>query len=469
KYPIVPKQYLPVLKDSARRDPLKRSSEIYSETINYAACDELLNQVEEDKLPDLIEKDPDEISNVKPDNLIENDQINYIQMPVEEAVKKFGTQAIDAVKVQLKTILDKKTWKPRLKSELSKKQLKRLMRILVFVTEKEKGNLKARACGRGCDLDKTTYKINDISSPTANSNSLFITIDIAAREGRYIVTLDIGAAYLNANIMKETFMYVDKKTAEILIEMDPSYADYRESDGRILVQLNKALYGCPESGKLWYDCVTTFLKKIGFIPNLKDPCVYNKQTESGIQITTVFHVDDFIFTCKDLKEIEKVIKLFRDEFGEIKVNYGDEHNFLGLYIKRISENRLTVNMPKHIDNLITSYNLSNKNRICPARPNLFEIDPESPKLTAEQKEKFHSTVALALFVATKTRKDISAPVAFLTSRVKEPTIQDESKLIYLLEYLKSTKDLDLILGGPELTLLPKMYTDASFAIHSDCK
>ncbi|NDF27739.1 MAG: hypothetical protein EB153_09375 [Nitrosopumilaceae archaeon] len=199
-------------------------------------------------------------------HLIENDQINYIQMPVEEAVKKFGTQAIDAVKVQLKTILDKKTWKPRLKSELSKKQLKRLMRILVFVTEKEKGNLKARACGRGCDLDKTTYKINDISSPTANSNSLFITIDIAAREGRFIVTLDIGAAYLNANIMKETFMYVDKETAEILIEMDPSYADYREPDGRILVQLNKALYGCPESGKLWYDCVTTFLKKIGFIP-----------------------------------------------------------------------------------------------------------------------------------------------------------------------------------------------------------
>ncbi|NDB52353.1 MAG: hypothetical protein EB161_09480, partial [Nitrosopumilaceae archaeon] len=66
---------MPVLKDCARKDPIKRSSEIYSETINYAACDELLNQVEEDRLPDLIEKDPDETSNVNPDNLIENDQI----------------------------------------------------------------------------------------------------------------------------------------------------------------------------------------------------------------------------------------------------------------------------------------------------------------------------------------------------------------------------------------------------------
>ena len=83
---------------------------------------------------------------------------------------------------------------------------------------------------------------------------MFAVAAIAAKEKRYVVTLDIGGAYLNASMKeREVLMRLDDKMAMILVKIRPEYEKFPNEDGSMIVQLDKALYGCVESAKLWYD------------------------------------------------------------------------------------------------------------------------------------------------------------------------------------------------------------------------
>jgi hypothetical protein len=66
------------------------------------------------------------------------------------------------------------------------------------------------------------------------------------------------------------------------------------------------------------------------------------------------------------------------------------------------------------------------------------------------------------------RPDISLSILFLTARVKGPDIEDWRKLCHLVEYLRSTRGLPLILAADDTGVLSR-YADASFAVHPDMK
>ena len=48
-------------------------------------------------------------------------------------------------------------------------------------------------------------------------------------------------------------MTVPRILATYLISLDPSYAEYVQPNGDIIVKLDKALYGCVESARLWFN------------------------------------------------------------------------------------------------------------------------------------------------------------------------------------------------------------------------
>ena len=106
----------------------------------------------------------------------------------------------------------------------------------------------------------------------------------------------------------------------------------------------------------------------------------------------------------------------------------------------------------------------------PAHDKLFVIrdDEDARKLNEEQALVFHHTVAQLLFVATRARRDIQTPVAFLTMRVKSPGEDDWGKLKRVLKYLNGTKYLKLRLTVDNLAVL-KWYVDESHNVNWDCK
>jgi hypothetical protein len=64
-----------------------------------------------------------------------------------------------------------------------------------------------------------------------------------------------------------------------------------------------------------------------------------------------------------------------------------------------------------------------------AAPNdLFFVDEDAEKLSKESSIAFHHLVAKTLYVSKHARPDVSTAIAFLTTRVRAPDVDDWRKL-----------------------------------------
>ncbi len=77
---------------------------------------------------------------------------------------------------------------------------------------------------------------------------------------------------------------------------------------------------------------------------------------------------------------------------------------------------------------------------------------------------FHTIVAKDLYVTKRARPDFSLAIAFLTTRVRSPNIEDWEKFHHLIKYLGGDRERPLILGTDNEGIL-MWYVDASFAVH----
>ena len=91
----------------------------------------------------------------------------------------------------------------------------------------------------------------------------------------------------------EVIMTIDPFLAKLLAQIDPTVEQNTDEKGVVYVKLKKALYGCIQSAKLWYDKLCEVLSKDGYVKNDYDECLFNKMV-NGVQCTIAFHVDDLL-------------------------------------------------------------------------------------------------------------------------------------------------------------------------------
>lgn len=326
--------------------------------------------------------------------------------------------------------------------------------------------LKARLVAGGHRQDRSLYPTERRSSPTVQIQSIFTMLSIAASENRHVMTFDVAMAFLEAEIDEEIYMMLDKVTTATIIKLHPHLATMVRN-GKLLVKLMKALYGCVQSSKLWYDRIKNFLQNIEFTCNPMDQCVFNRTSAlDGSQCTIGLHVDDGLVTCANIEELTLLEKQLREEF-DIEVHKGPTVKYLGMKVD-FTDDTCKLTMRNYIDELLKDScvkSLANS----PAAHNLFDIDDTSERLCIQRSEKFHSVVASLLYLATRARPDIMLPVVFLCSRVGISTKDDDKKLMRIMAYLNATIDLPYILGRKGDPVILNCYADASFAVHKDFK
>jgi hypothetical protein len=109
--------------------------------------------------------------------------------------------------------------------------------------------------------------------------------------------------------------------ASLIVRLDPSASEFLQDDGSMIVALIKALYGCLESGKLWYDLLSSSLIELGFTMNWYDRCVFNK--ESGEEMITVgIFVDDLFILANFQSTIQALYSQLASKFINITMNVG---------------------------------------------------------------------------------------------------------------------------------------------------
>ena len=154
--------------------------------------------------------------------------------------------------------------------------------------------------GGGDRQNRYLYSKSEASLPTISLVGLYIIAVIAANEERHVITADVAGAYLRAFMKKLVLIQINQTESAMLVEMCPELREYLDHDGKLTAEYLKALYGLIESGKLWFDTISSKLLKHGFIQNPYEPCIFNKWHKAEqVQSTISVYVDDLITTYID--------------------------------------------------------------------------------------------------------------------------------------------------------------------------
>jgi hypothetical protein len=210
-----------------------------------------------------------------------------------------------------------------------------------------------------------------------------------------------------------------------------------------------------------------FLESLGFEKNPYDICVMNKIV-NGKQISIGIFVDNLILSGVNRNDVKDIINKIQEKFEKITLNDGNIHDYLGMTIDFSHDNKVIISMTAFIESILNDSGIKHQISATPARNNLFDIDPESPILTHDKKDYFHSMTMRLFYLAKRVRPDILLAATFLSTRIANPTVQDISKLDRVLSYLNGSKELNLVFNCSD-SIEVVAFVDASFGIHNDMK
>jgi len=176
-----------------------------------------------------------------------------------------------------------------------------------------------------------------------NFDSLKFIISIASYLKWNIYQLDIKAAILNANFDKDIYTTIP-----------PGDKNYQKG----FWKLNKALYGLRQSGRQWFETISTFIKEQGFHQLKSDPCIFRKLKDNKIICLIGIYVDNMIISSNNY-EINDIINKIKSKF---KIsNYGPIKYLLGITIEQ-TKFEYRISQTNFIENLLSNYKITQNKR-----------------------------------------------------------------------------------------------------------
>ena len=420
------------------------------------------------------------------------------QLTLKAAIKTWGNDAVIAAESEMKQLHWRNSFRPVKWNDLNERQRSMILESHIFMKMKKTGEIKGRTVAGG-NKQRGYIDKEESSSPTVATESVIITAMIDAEEEREVAVIDVPNAFVQTVVedqAKRVIIRIRGMLVDMLVRIAPEvYQDYviidRRGNKQILVECLNALYGTMVASLLYYQKFTTSLKENGYKVNPYDPCVWNKSID-GNQCTICFHVDDCKISHKSSKVIDSTIEwlrrdyesIFEDGSGEMKVCRGKVHKYLGMTLDFATKRQVKISMVDYVKDVVDAWDKvrgapdeegfklvqpkRKKGRSSAAPDDLFKIDEDSEKLHPKSATAFHNIVAKALYLVKRARPDASVAIAFLTTRVRAPDVDDWRKLEHLVEYLRTTMEMPLILGADGTGVL-NWYVDASFAVHANMR
>ena len=109
-------------------------------------------------------------------------------------------------------------------------------------------------------------------------------ISLAVLEGLDLLLMDVVTTYLYGSLDANVYMKIPKG-------FTLSKAMNSKPQGMYSIKLQRSLYGLKHSGRMWYNRLSQYLLKEGYVNNSICPCVFIKKTKNGLTIIAIY-VDD---------------------------------------------------------------------------------------------------------------------------------------------------------------------------------
>ena len=183
------------------------------------------------------------------------------------------------------------TWHPKCPTKLSRVEKVSTLLSLVFFKEKRGRKLKSRHCDDGSPQREYISK-EEAASHMVATESVFTTATISVFGKRYNRTFNIPGTFVNMDSDETVLVVLKNDMAEMMVKIAPHI--YRKHitmnpKGRpiLYVRLQRMLYGLLHRTLMFYRKLSGVFEADGFVVNLYDPCMANKMTGKGDQITVV--------------------------------------------------------------------------------------------------------------------------------------------------------------------------------------
>jgi hypothetical protein len=140
---------------------------------------------------------------------------------------------------------------------------------------------KARLVAQGFTQRPVVY-FNETYSLVMSGITFRYLISLAVQNRLSIQLMDIVTTYLYGSLDSEIYMNVPDGI---------SIPSPKANSNMYYVKLQKSLYGLKQSGRMWYNQLSEFLKQKGYTNNDDCPCVFIKKSSIEFCIISVY-VDD---------------------------------------------------------------------------------------------------------------------------------------------------------------------------------
>jgi hypothetical protein len=304
----------------------------------------------------------------------------------------------------------------------------------------------------------------DKSSPTVRYETIMFLFNMATLYDLPIDVLDVGGAFLEADLDTEEHVFLSGDLAQDFIRLYPETGDYLDMNGRLVIRLKKAMYGLKESPMAWYNCLKTALSRLDFEPCEHDSALLIRRVGDKVVHFIAIHVDDLlsIGTRESMYELNRFMGA---RFRKITcIEDMDAFNYLKIEVVRDRALRtLTMREPAKIAQVISEYNQEEVIEAVPYTEKLFQDEPDSKPCDPEV---YRSLVAKLMWIS-RIRPDIRLPVNYLSTRVTVGTEADLKKALRVVGYLNGTRELGVRFAPTTMEIF--CSADASFAVHQDQK
>jgi len=332
----------------------------------------------------------------------------------------------------------------------------------VFKAKKDAAGIiarfKARLVAQGfSQIDGVDY--DDTYAPVARLPASRAIIAMANRLNLELHQVDIKGAYLNGELNDNEVLYM---------QHPPGYRA-RDAGGRVL-RLKKTLYGLKQSGRRWYQKLSSIFDTLNFSKCSVDQAVFYKLDKAKNEITVVaVHVDDCTIAASNLTLIEE-FKAGLRQHVEV-TDLGELHWMLGVEIKRDRQaGTIHLSQRAYIDSILKRYNFDDlKPLSSPMDSSIRLTSEQSPATTAEhavmRDKPYREAVGALNWAALTTRPDIAFAVATVARFAANPGIPHWEAVKRIYRYLAGTRNLWLTYGETRRVL--EGYADADGSMAED--
>jgi hypothetical protein len=318
--------------------------------------------------------------------------------------------------------------------------------------------LKARLVAQGfSQIGGVDY--DDTYAPVARLASSRAIIAMANRLDLLLHQVDIKGAYLNGELNDNEVLYMHHP---------PGYKP-RDAGNRVL-RLKKTLYGLKQSGRRWYQKLSSIFESLDFKKCSVDQAVFYKADKAKNEVTVVaVHVDDCTIAASNLRLIDE-FKAGLRKHVEV-TDLGELHWMLGVEIKRDRHaGTIHLSQRSYIDSILRRYNFDElKPLSIPMDPAIRLTSEQSPASAAEhaimRDKPYREAVGALNWAALATRPDIAFAVGTVARFAANPGIAHWNAVKRIYRYLAGTRDLWLSYGETKRIL--EGYADADGSMTED--